>query len=197
MNRSGLRVLIIAMLLSGVGVFVDISVAGGQDIIHVPAAQSAGMTIQSHGFLSDSVIRRPRPRAIEYSDWYARRLLIHRVGSYTMLPLFATQFYLGDRLLDGRASGSEKDAHVAVATAIGALFTINTVTGVWNLWDSRKDPQGRRKRLVHSALMIGSEAGFALAASVDDKSRSNTHRNIALTSMGISTVGAAMMWFFK
>ncbi len=163
----------------------------------VPAANSPGVTIQGGGFLSDSVASRRRPRAIEYSDWYSRRLMIHRIGSYTMLPLFATQYYLGERLLDGRASASEKDIHVAVATGIGALFTINTVTGVWNLWDSRKDPEGRRKRLVHSALMIGSEAGFALAASIDDKSGSNTHRNIALTSMGVSTVGAAMMWFFR
>ncbi len=114
-----------------------------------------------------------------------------------MLPLFATQFYLGERLIEGRASRSEKDVHVAVATTIGVLFTINTVTGVWNLWDSRNDPAGRGKRLIHSALMIGSEAGFALAASVADEGDSNTHKNIALTSMGISTVGAAMMWFFR
>src|SRR5689334_14956982 len=24
-----------------------------------------------------------RPRAIEYSDWYSRRLVVHRLGSYT------------------------------------------------------------------------------------------------------------------
>ena len=199
-NRTNL---IAGILLSGVGTFASFSVAGGQDTPRVPAAESVGLTMQSSGFVSDSLKPRSRPRAIEYSDWYARRLLIHKIGSYTMLPLFATEYYLGEQLGDDddddgeRESGSNKDLHVAVATTIGALFTVNTVTGLWNLWDSRKDPAGRTKRLIHSALMIGSEAGFVLAASVAEEGDSDTHKNIALTSMGISTVGTAMMWFFK
>ena len=96
MRQNSRRLLAIAVLLPGAGMFVSFSVAGGQDINRVPAAQSAGITMQSAGFLPDSVKpdsvkRRPRPRAKEHSDWNARRLLIHRVGSYTKLPLFATQ----------------------------------------------------------------------------------------------------------
>ena len=40
-----------------------------------------------------------RPKAIQYSDWYSRRLTVHRIGSYTMLPLFAAEWSLGQNLL--------------------------------------------------------------------------------------------------
>jgi hypothetical protein len=164
--------------------------------------------MQSSGFLSDSdsIRRRPRPRAIEYSDWYGRRLTIHKIGSYVMLPLFGTEYYLGERLIQGKASGNERSLHAGVASAIGVVFGVNTVTGVWNLWDSRHDPSDRTKRIVHSVLMLGADAGFALAAASaegeDDGERresddNSTHKTIALTSIGISTVGTALMWFFK
>src|SRR6185503_18898228 len=86
----------------------------------------------------------PRRRhAIEYSEWYDKRLTIHRIGSYTMLPLFGAEYVLGNQLLQGNESSGYKGAHVAVATGIAALFTVNTVTGAWNWWDSRSDPSGR------------------------------------------------------
>ena len=176
---------------------VGASVAGAQSAESVPA------TPQSVVYLSsalDSTHR--RPRAIEYSDWYARRLLVHRIGSYTMLPLFATEYYLGNKLLNGDGTDSEKNAHVVVATGLGALFTINTVTGLWNLYDSRQDPTGRKKKIVHSALMIAADAGFAWAGAIgggarEESSTRSLHKNIALGSMGISTIGAAMMWFWR
>jgi hypothetical protein len=198
-----------AALLGAAACLGGASVAGGQGVSQVPAAQPLGVTMHSSGFAADSVTGRPRVRSIEYSDWYARRLMIHRIGSYVMLPLFATEYYLGDKLINGEASSGERDAHVAVATAIGGLFAVNTVTGVWNLWDSRKDPSDRTKKLIHSALMLGADAGFALAAASaeDDYGEgerergggddSNTHKTIALTSIGISTVGTALMWFWK
>src|SRR5665213_2650132 len=63
---------------------------------------------------------RVRPRAIEYSDWYNTRLTIHRWGSYTMLPLFAGEYYLGNRLLNGtNVPDWYKTAHVGVATGLG------------------------------------------------------------------------------
>lgn len=145
---------------------------------------------------------RKRVRAVEYSDWYARRLTIHRIGSYTMLPLFGVQYALGNQLMDGGDHSSSKDAHVLVGTAIGALFTVNTATGLWNLWDSRHDPAGRTRRTIHSLLMIGADAGFVWTGAIaGDAKRSDAnarrHRNVALGSMGLSTVGAAMMWFWK
>ena len=182
---------------TGMGMWLGASATRAQDTSPVRAAQPIGITAEK-----DSVRPKPRPHAIEYSDAYATRLEIHKIGSYVMLPLFATEYYLGDRLMRGEdESDGVKGIHVGVATAIGGLFAVNTVTGVWNLWDSRKDPSGRTKRIVHSVLMLASDAGFATAAAVgsdDDEGGSRTtHRNIALASIGASTVGTVMMWFFK
>lgn len=150
---------------------------------------------------SDTV--RKRRHAIEYSDAYYTRLQIHRIASYTELPLFATEYVLGERLIKeertGFPSSGLKTAHNVVALGLGGLFALNTVTGVWNLWDSREDPSGRTRRLVHSILMLGADAGFALAGATGGSasgtvSETNRHRTIALTSMGIATVATAMMW---
>ena len=98
-----------------------------------------------------------RPKAIQYSDWYNRRLTAHRIGSYTMLPLFAAEWSLGQNLLQDQDPPSwMRGTHQGVAGAIRAPFTVNTITGVWNLWDSRSDPAGRTRRL--SAR--GRDAGF-------------------------------------
>jgi hypothetical protein len=202
-RRAKLLVIVTRLLLFGAGVEMCLgaSVARGQDTLSAPTAQPIGETMQIAGFLEDSVIRKPRPRAIEYSDWYARRLEIHKIGSYVMLPLFGTEYYLGERLIQGKASESQKSLHSTVALGIGALFAVNTVTGAWNLWDSRKDPTGRTKRIVHSALMLGADAGFALAAAAakgdEGEGDNSTHKAIALTSIGVSTVGTVLMWFFK
>jgi hypothetical protein len=146
-----------------------------------------------------------RARAIEYSDAYATRLTIHRIGSYAVLPLFAAQYYLGDRLINGGdVPGWVKPAHGVAAGAIGALFAVNTVTGIWNLYDSRKDPSGRARRYLHTALMLSADAGFAYTglvtageASEGDDDDSNTHRNAALVSIGLATAGTLMMWLWK
>lgn len=151
----------------------------------------------------------PRRRAVEYSDWYGRRLTIHRWASYTMVPLFATEYWLGHKLLnDETVSPGTRDAHAAVASTIGVLFAANTVTGLWNLWDARRDPNGRGTRLIHSALLLAADAGFLYTASLADDDdegehgaggarRATDHRNAALVSIGLSTVGTGLMWFFK
>lgn len=145
----------------------------------------------------------PRRRhAVEYSDWYARRLTIHRIGSYTMLPLFGAEYVLGNQLIHGNTSSGMKPAHVAVATGIGALFTVNTVTGVWNLWDSRGDPAGRTRRTLHAITMLAADAGFVWTGAIADganESNANArrHRNVAFGSIGVATLGTAMMWLWK
>ena len=145
----------------------------------------------------------PRRRhAIEYSDWYARRLTVHRIGSYTMLPLLGAEYVLGNQLLHGDQGSGMKGAHLAVATGIGALFTVNTVTGAWNWWDSRSDPSGRTRRTLHTIAMLASDAGFAWTGAIGGQAkRSNAnarqHRNVALGSVGIATIGTAMMWLWK
>lgn len=145
----------------------------------------------------------PRRRhAVEYSDWYARRLTIHRIGSYTMLPLFGAEWILGNQLMHDNPASGMKSAHVAVATGIGALFTVNTVTGAWNWWDSRSDPAGRTRRTLHTLTMLAADAGFVWTGIVaEDAKRSDAnarrHRNVALGSIGVATVGTAMMWLWK
>jgi len=144
---------------------------------------------------------RPRPRAIEYSDAYGTRLQIHRIGSYAELPLFASEYILGDRLMRQNPPDWMKPAHNIVAGGLGILFTVNTVTGVWNLVESRKDPEGRARRWVHSALMLAADAGFAytglIAGDAKDSPEGRTrHKNAALVSMGLATTGTLIMWFW-
>lgn len=153
----------------------------------------------------DTLPARRRPVAIEYSDWYARRLKIHQVASWAMLPLFAVQYTAGQQLLDKGKDGAPqwaRDWHGPLAGATGALFAVNTITGGWNLWDARKDPQGRRWRTAHAVLMLVADAGFAITpafAEDDDEggggggSRLQTHKTMAITSMGIAAASWLMM----
>jgi hypothetical protein len=172
--------------------------------IRMDAALGAPLIIDSTPAVIpvDTPITR-RPKAIQYSDWYNRRLTVHRIGSYTMLPIFAAEWSLGQNLLQDQDPPSwMKGMHQGVAGAIGVLFTVNTITGAWNLWDSRHDPAGRTRRYLHAFAMLASDAGFISAAAVGGsahRSRSNadTHRAIALTSIGVSTAGTVTMWFWK
>lgn len=149
-----------------------------------------------------------RPRAIEYSDLYYTRLSIHRWASYAELPLFAAEWVVGQKLLNEQRTtnagehSSLRSAHGALTGGLEALFAVNTVTGLWNLYESRREPAGRARRVVHSLLMLAADAGFLYTASLaDDDRRSATanekHRSAALTSMGIATVSTLMMWLWK
>ena len=150
-----------------------------------------------------------RPRAIEYSDSYNTRLTIHRYGSYAMIPLFVAEYSLGQNLMNDASPASwMKPAHGVVAGGVGVLFGVNTITGVWNLWDSRQDPAGRTRRIVHSVMMLASDAGFlatgmtapghhGFSSFSDYQHRERVHRDLAIGSIALSTVGGAMMWFWK
>jgi len=113
-----------------------------------PRRGAAGFTraVGPGGATADTT--QSRHRAVEYSDWYARRLTIHRWGSYAMLPLFAGEYVLGDKLVAGTATSSTRGLHQGVAGAIGGLFAINTVTGVWNLWGSSRPESSRARQEV-------------------------------------------------
>jgi hypothetical protein len=144
-----------------------------------------------------------RTQAIEYSHGYEVRAKIHRYASYATLPLLGTEVALGTSLYDDPQShtSSKRSAHIAVGTAITGLFAANTVTGVWNLVESRKDPSHRTLRLVHSLLMLGADAGFVAAFGsgpsgerlVNFDNNRRTHRTIALTSIGVATGGYLIM----
>ena len=159
--------------------------------------------------LADTTRPSARPRAITYSDAYYTRLTIHRIGSYAMLPLFVTEYILGQKLInDSLPSSGLKTAHGLVAGGIAVVFATNTVTGVWNWMDSRRDPSDHTLRNVHSAIMLASDLGILWTAASTPggirhtpfdvrRQQARRHRAIAITSLSVSTVGAAMMWIFK
>ncbi len=145
-------------------------------------------------------VRRKRPVAVEYSDWYARRMTIHRAGAWLMLPVFAAQYAAGQQLLQKSSDAPEwaKQGHRALATATAGIFGVNTLTGLWNLWDGRHDPAGRKWRTAHSLLMLAADAGFTatglLANEAEDSSQKRLlHRNVAEGSMGVAGLAVLMM----
>lgn len=151
-----------------------------------------------------------RPRAIEYSDQYYTRLTIHRYGSYLMLPLFAAEYSLGQNLMNDASPPTwMRPAHGVVAGGVAVVFGVNTITGVWNLWDSRQDPAGRTRRILHSVMMLASDAGFLATGATapghnhlylnysDYLHRERIHRGLAIGSIALSAIGGGMMWFWK
>jgi hypothetical protein len=144
-----------------------------------------------------------RPKAIEYSEGYETRAKIHKYASFATLPLFATELALGQSIYNdpNARTSAARNAHIAVGTAITGLFALNTVTGVWNMWESRGDPNHRKRRLLHGILMLGADAGFVATFASgpggrhDDNLDANrqTHRTIALTSIGLATGSYLMM----
>jgi hypothetical protein len=155
--------------------------------------------------------QRQRPRAVEYSNFYTVRATIHRDASYATLPLFVVEYAIGSSLYNkppDSTSSSLRTAHSVVAIGIAGLFAVNTVTGAWNLWEARKDPAGRTKRYIHSALMILSDAGFVATGALApghhddpgvpvDQNRRRLHRDVAIASMSTALAGYVMMLFWK
>ena len=89
------------------------------------------------------------------------------------------------------------------ATGLAAVFGINTVTGLWNLWDSRAQPEGRTKRTIHALLMLASDAGFTYAGArlaneaENSSEKRRLHRDWAYGSMATALVGTGMMVFWR
>jgi len=168
---------------------------------------TAGPRISSMAVTFRSDTGDTRPRAIEYSNAYGTRLAIHRYASYAELPLFAAEYALGQRILNGertgdRASDGTRSAHKVVAGGLGLLFAVNTVTGVWNLVEARHDPSGRTRRNLHALGMLVADAGFLWTASLAGDAResldaANRHRNAAIASISVATVSTVMMWLWK
>ena len=137
-----------------------------------------------------------------YSHAYDVRAKIHKYASFTTLPLVAGEFAVGQSLFDSPSSW-KKSTHLVLGTAIGGLFAVNTVTGVWNLVEARKDPNRGHLPLIHSLLALGADAGFVATAAITpggdrDNRFSNPadrgpHRTLAFTSMGLATASYLIM----
>lgn len=148
---------------------------------------------------------RPRVRAIEVSDWYSRRLTLHRRLSYTVIPLFGFQYAAGSQIWKkgSQAPAWARTGHRYGAATIAGVFTVNTVTGLWNLWDSRGVEVGRARRYLHATSMLIADAGFTWAGAKlseeaeTDFEKRKLHRTVALTSIGISVTSGLLMKFLN
>jgi hypothetical protein len=149
-----------------------------------------------------------RRKSIEYGNGYYVRLKIHKYSSWAMLPLFIGSYATGSDLINNgnSASSFSKSWHGVFAGATAGLFVVNTVTGVWNLVDSRRDPAGGTRRWVHSIAMLVAEAGFAATGAtapeieeggVAEGGDASTHRALAISSMTIATASWLMMLLWK
>ncbi|HEX8944735.1 MAG TPA: hypothetical protein VF785_16465 [Gemmatimonadaceae bacterium] len=142
-----------------------------------------------------------RPRVVEISDWYNRRLTIHRWVAISTIPVFAFQWAAGDRIYKHGAAAPTwaKTGHRAGATALAGMFTVNTITGAWNWWDSRTTRQGLALRTVHALTMLSADAAFSYTGAKLSKQAETSsdkrklHHTIALSAMGVTVVSELAM----
>jgi hypothetical protein len=187
-------------LIAAVAFCLPAAGAAGQSIrasAETAAAVAAAEPVAAAGPVAGQTA--PPAVAFEYSDAYRLRARIHKASSLATLPLFAAEGIIGQSLYSN-PTGGKKDAHLAVAAGIGALFAVNTVTGTWNLLEARKDPNHRKRRLLHGLLMLGADAGFVTTAALGPDSEHGsgsdsraTHRAAAITSIGLATTGYLVM----
>lgn len=146
-----------------------------------------------------------RPRAVEISDWYSKRLTLHRRTAYAIIPMFGFQAAAGKQIWDkGNAAASwARNGHRVGAAAIATAFTVNAVTGAWNLWDSRSTSEGRGRRYLHAASMLTASAGFTYAGAVlseqaeRNSAKRKLHWQVAVSSMGLTAVSGILMKFLN
>jgi hypothetical protein len=144
---------------------------------------------------------RKRRKAVEVSEWYSRRLTVHRYVAYATIPVFAVQYAAGERLFKKGDGAPEwaKTMHRVGATTLAGMFTVNTVTGAWNWWDSRSVSQGRVLRTVHALTLLGADAAFAYTGAKLSNEAENSldkrkqHRTVALVSIGVTVASGLAM----
>ena len=89
--------------------------------------------------------------------------------------------------------------HAVGAAGLAALFTVNTVTGAWNWWDTRSQSQGRVLRTIHALTMLSADAAFTYAgAKLSNEAETSAikrrqHRTVALSAMGVTVVSGFAM----
>ncbi len=186
-----------------------------------PAPPRQPLVVRQEGYYDWNVVPADTPTAppplVDYPASYNTRVTIHKVASYAIVPLFAAQYYTGVQLFNKGASAPSwvRQAHGPLAVGVAGLFAVNTVTGVWNLLDARKDPEGRGWRTAHGVLMLLADAGFVATGLTAPSSESEAvrrgvidpgavggegvegnrtlHRQLAIGSMGLALVSYLMM----
>ncbi len=139
--------------------------------------------------------------AFEYSEGYRQRARIHKIASLATIPIFATEAIVGQSLYTNPTSG-KRSLHSGVSAALGGLFAVNTVTGVWNLLEARKDPHFGRKKWAHALMMLGADVGFVATAALapesehgESSSSRGAHRAVAFSAIALSTTSYLIMLF--
>lgn len=148
----------------------------------------------------DTVPRRQRAKAFEYSDDYNTRRRIHKLASYATIPLFIGQYLTGSQLIDKGTDAPEwiKRTHPVLATGVLGLFAVNTTTGLWNAWEGLGDPNGRKWRTAHELLMLAADAGFVRVGMLSRDAKNsgsarNEHRAWAIGSSATALTAYLMM----
>lgn len=154
----------------------------------------------------DAAAQSAPPRAFSYSEGYRQRALIHKRASLAMLPLFVAEGVLGQKMFNNPSaiSSTRRTAHRTIGMAIGGLFAVNSVTGVMNMWEGRKDPQGLIRRTIHGTLMLVADMGFLATAMTRPNTstsdglaiydfKKNQHMALAYASITTATIGYLMM----
>ena len=176
--------------------------------VNFGAVATPGFTMRLDSSNAADQAATPR-RAVpfEYSDGYKTRAKIHKYTAFATLPLFIANYIVGQDLYNN-PDESKKGLHVGLVTGTAVLFGVNTFTGVWNLWEGRKDTNHRTKRMTHGILMLVADAGFMatamLAPGEHDQEHgsgvqtvsgnsASTHRAVAVGSMGIATISYLIM----
>jgi hypothetical protein len=185
---------VLAFVIALAGIPTD-TVPAARDSVVGPVQTSLASAVRA---VQDTVPR--RRRAIEVSEWYERRLRIHRYGAYAVFPLFAAQALAGNEIFKDPQNAPDwaKTTHRVGATGLATVFTLNTVTGLWNLWDSRSATQGRTRRTAHALLMLASDAGFTYAGvklsndAENSLAKRREHRVWAYGSMATALTGIAV-----
>jgi hypothetical protein len=170
-------------------------------LFKVSSRLPGGSTFAPAPRADDDTIPRRRRRSVEVSEWYSRRLTIHRYVAYSTIPVFALQYAAGSQLYSKGAGAPTwaKTMHRVGATALAGMFTVNTVTGAWNWWDSRSVEQHRILRTFHALTMLGTDfafsyAGAKLATEAENSAeKRRLHHQVALTSIGVSVASEVMM----
>jgi hypothetical protein len=126
---------------------------------------------------------------------------VHRWLSYGTIPLFGFQYAAGQQIWNkGPAAPAwARNGHRVGAAALAGVFTVNTVTGFWNLWDSRAVEDGRTRRYVHAVSMLAADAGFTWAgAKLSQEAETSfekrrLHRTVALSSIALTVTSGVLM----
>ena len=190
-------------LLLAVAALADTARDATRPAVHAPARDTLAPLVTPRPAAVTPVRDTVLPRATDVSAGYERRLTVHRWGGYAMLPLVAVQYVLGERVLQQKTDIREgrrvepighdlRIAHRLAAYGVAGVFGVNTVTGVWNLWEARGQPEGRALRTAPTLSRLAADAGFVISGVKGFDHQK--HRNVAIGSMGVATLSGVMMY---